>query len=86
MKIKKNIAISDSGFIFNPSTGESFSVNPIGVEIIKMLKDNKEKEEIKAYILGKFQTDDATFERDFYDFVNIMNHYLITEVDAEEKN
>ncbi len=86
MKIKKNIAISDSGFIFNPSTGESFSVNPIGVEIIKMLKLEKSKEEIKTFILEKFQTDDATFERDYYDFVNIMNHYLITEADAEEKN
>lgn len=86
MKIKKNIAISDSGFIFNPSTGESFSVNPIGVEIIKMLKQEKSKDAIKEFILEKFQTDDATFERDFYDFVNIMNHYLITEADAEEKN
>jgi len=41
MNIKKNIALSDSGFIFNPSTGESFSMNPIGLEIITMLKEGK---------------------------------------------
>jgi hypothetical protein len=82
MKIKKNIALSDSGFIFNPSTGESFSVNPIGVEILKMLKEGKDKDAIKEVILDKYQTDDATFERDFYDFVNILNHYLLTEVDG----
>lgn len=86
MKIKKNIAISDTGFIFNPSTGESFSVNPIGVDIIKMMKEGKSKEEIKKYILDKFQTDEATFERDYYDFVSIMNHYHITEADAEKKD
>ena len=33
MKIKTNIALSDSGFLFNPSTGDSYSVNPIGQEI-----------------------------------------------------
>jgi hypothetical protein len=82
MKIRKNIALSDTGFIFNPSTGESFSVNPIGVEILKMLKDSKEKEEIKLDILAKYQTDDTTFERDFYDFINILNHYNLTEIDG----
>ncbi len=81
MNIKKNIALSDTGFIFNPSTGESFSVNPIGVEIIKLIRDGKEKDQIKESILEKYQTDDATFERDYYDFVNIMNHYNLTEID-----
>ncbi|MFA4851912.1 MAG: PqqD family protein [Bacteroidales bacterium] len=82
MKIKKNIALSDSGFIFNPSSGESFSMNPIGLEIIKMLKEGKEKDDIKKVILDKYQTDDATFERDFYDFANNLNHYLLTEIDG----
>jgi hypothetical protein len=82
MKIRKNIALSDTGFIFNPSTGESFSVNPIGVEILKMLKDSKEKDDIKKEILAKYQTDDATFERDYYDFINILNHYNLTEIDG----
>ena len=82
MKIKKNIALSDTGFIFNPSTGESFSVNPIGGEILKMLKEGKEKDAIRDSILEKYQTDDATFERDYYDFVNILNHYHLTEIDG----
>jgi hypothetical protein len=82
MKIKKNIALSDTGFIFNPSTGESFSVNPIGGEMLKMLKDGKDKDAIRDAILEKYQTDDATFERDYYDFVNILNHYHLTEIDG----
>lgn len=81
MKIKKNIALSESGFIFNPSTGESFSVNPIGGEMLKLLKEGKKKDEIKEVILSRYNTDDATFERDYYDFINILNHYLLTETD-----
>ncbi|MFM2358786.1 MAG: hypothetical protein RLY16_779, partial [Bacteroidota bacterium] len=38
MQLKKNIATSDAGFIFNPSTGDSFSANPLAAEIILELK------------------------------------------------
>ncbi len=72
MKIKKNIAISDSGFIFNPSTGDSFSVNPIGLEIIKLLKDEKPAAEIKKHILNLYAIDEATVEKDFYDFLKML--------------
>jgi len=50
--------------------------------MIKMLKEGKEKDDIKKAILEKYQTDDATFERDYYDFVNVLNHYLLTEIDG----
>jgi len=82
MKLKTNIALSDSGFIFNPSTGESFSMNPVGVEFFKLLKEGKEKDDIKEIILDRYQTDESSFERDFYDFINILNHYHLTEIDG----
>ena len=81
MRIKKNIALSDTGFVFNPSTGESFSVNPIGAEILKLLKEGKDRDQIKAAIIDQYQTDEATIDRDFDDFVNMMKHYLLTEND-----
>ena len=46
MKLKKNIATSEAGLIFNPGTGDSFSVNNIGAEILSLLKENKSHEEI----------------------------------------
>lgn len=79
MKIKKNIALSDSGFVFNPSTGESFSVNPIGVEIMQLLRKGKDSNQIKASIIKEYQIDEAMFERDLEDFINMMRHYLLTE-------
>lgn len=86
MHLRKNIAVSDSGFIFNPSTGDSFSTNPIGLEIIQMLKDGKSKEEIKKSILHAYQTDEATFEKDFYDFVNMLHQTQIIAPDEEKKD
>ena len=46
MKVRKNIAISENGFIFNPLTGDSFSVNPTGVFIIQKLNEEESRESI----------------------------------------
>jgi hypothetical protein len=81
MKIKRNIALSESGFVFNPASGDSFSTNPVGLEIIKMLKENISKEEIKNFILTNYQTDEATFEKDYYDFVNLLIRNKLIEED-----
>ena len=79
MKIRKNVAISDSGFIFNPSTGDSFSANPIGLEIIRMVKEEMPLEEIKKTIMEKYSTDDSTFEKDYYDFMLMLQSNQIAE-------
>lgn len=85
MKIKRNIALSDSGFVFNPSSGDSFSTNPIGMEIIKMLKENKSKDDIKKHILTTYMTDEPTFEKDFYDFTNMLAKLNLSEVNEVKK-
>lgn len=85
MKIRKNIAISDSGFIFNPSTGDSFSVNPIGLEIIKQLKEDKSGDDIKKHILKTYSVDEATVEKDFYDFLKMLEANKLS-ADSEKVN
>ena len=84
MKIKKNIAVSDSGFVFNPTTGESFSVNPIGMEIIGMLKNETPTQEISNYILENFETDAPTIDKDLYDFITMLKQYDL--IDENEKD
>ena len=43
MRIKKNIAVSETGFVFDPTSGESYSINREGQEIIVEYLD-KEKD------------------------------------------
>jgi len=78
MQIKKNIAISDSGYIFNPGTGESFVLNPIGKDILELLKEHKSYEEISASIGNQYNVAPPTFEKDYYDFLNTLrkNHLV----------
>lgn len=79
MKIKSNIAVSDSGFIFNPDTGESYTVNPIGASIINMLKDDKTNDEITSALQDKYKVEANTLEKDFEDFVGILRNYSLIE-------
>ncbi|MCD4724779.1 MAG: PqqD family protein [Bacteroidales bacterium] len=84
MKIKKNVAISDSGFIFNPDTGESFSVNPIGLEMLEMLRNGREYEEIRKDILDKYKSDKDTVEKDYHDFITMLKQYNLIENDGQK--
>lgn len=77
MQIKNNIAISDNGFIFNPSTGDSYSVNLVGQEIIRLMREEMSETTIADYLLEHFQTDKATIEKDLYDFQNMLKSYKI---------
>jgi len=67
--IPDNIAISDSGFVFLPSTGETFTLNEIGKYIFKQLQAKKTIEEIAQQIQNEYDVDSITVERDIEDFI-----------------
>lgn len=79
MTIKKNIATSEEGFVFNPGTGDSFSTNSIGNEIITMLKENKAPNEIIDTICNKYDVDKDQFEKDLDDYESQLKDYGIIE-------
>jgi hypothetical protein len=79
MKLKKNIATSEAGLIFNPGTGDSFSVNNIGAEILIFLKDNKSPEEITGYLSAKYDVERIQIEKDLDDFLSQLTDYNLLE-------
>ena len=69
MKLRKNIATSESGFIFNPATGDSFSCNSLAAEILKMMKSGRAPVEIKQVILEKYDAEPRQLDRDWDDWM-----------------
>jgi ornithine carbamoyltransferase len=69
MKIKKNIASSETGFLFNPGTGDSFSANPVATDILQGMKENKSTSEIQQAVLEKYQVDKTQLMKDWDDFM-----------------
>lgn len=81
MKINQNLAVSETGFLFNPGTGESFTVNPIGGEIIEMLRKGTGREELIDTIAINYQIDRNAFEKDLQDFLGLLKSYSLIEKD-----
>ena len=77
--LKKNIAISDSGFIFNPSTGDSFSLNSVGLDILGFLKEGKSEDDIKSTIQAWCDIDRVTLDKDCYDFLKMLGQHKLLD-------
>ena len=84
VKIKKNIAISDSGFVFDPGSGDSYTLNPSGLEIVQLIKSGKDFKEILETVSEKYEVDSDSFERYFYDFVATLDQLHLTEPDGKD--
>jgi hypothetical protein len=70
MQIKGNIALSENGFVFNPSTGDSFTLNKTGKEILMLIKGGMNTDQIKSLMNEKYDVDLITLERYLADFMN----------------
>jgi hypothetical protein len=79
MRLKKNIATSEEGFIFNPGTGDSFSTNEIGGEIISRLKEGKSFQLITESICTRYDVDKTQFERDLDDYLAQLKDFAILD-------
>ncbi len=75
----QRLAISDEGFIFDPETGNSYTVNTTALEILKMLKEGLSKEEILTELINQFDVEKEEAERDLIDFLEQLKVFEILE-------
>ena len=52
-----DLAVSDSGFVFDPLTGYTFTVNPTGLFVLHALKQGAAPEELPKQIEDQFEFD-----------------------------
>jgi len=76
MKVKR-LAISEDGFIFDPTTGNSFTTNETGLFILQFLKEGKSPEEIVRELVNQYDVDEQEAERDVLDFMEKLRRYKL---------
>lgn len=69
MKIIANIAISETGFVFNPTTGDSFTLNETARKVISLIKEGNSIEQTTKILKETYDVDDSTLERYLFDFI-----------------
>jgi len=81
IKIKKDIAVSVTGFLFDPNTGESFNLNKTGQLIFRLLAEDKSISDIQKIVQEKYDVDSLVFNRYMDDFIMMLGQFNLTVKD-----
>lgn len=85
MRLKRNVAVSETGFVFDPTSGESYSINAEGQEIMALLKEGRTPEEISKAMCTEYEIDPAGFEKYFYDFIGMLRQFQLIEEEEDKQ-
>ncbi len=72
----QQLAINDSGFVFNPSNGQSFTANEVGLFLLRLLQQGYDMPALLATVCADFAVDEATAERDITEFLDQLRRFL----------
>jgi len=65
----RNLAVSETGFVFDPVSGHTFNTNRTGSVILSLLKDDRSVAEIVETLIERFDVEDEMARREVQDFV-----------------
>ena len=74
--ILKRLALSESGFVFDPSSGQSFTVNEAGLAVLRLAQQENDIEILVTKLSEQFDADAAEIKRDVQDFATRLKSYL----------
>jgi hypothetical protein len=70
----KALALSDTGFVFDPRTGHSYSLNPTGLAVLSAMKEGLPVDALSERLRSAFECGVAV-EDDVEAFVGMMQDY-----------
>jgi hypothetical protein len=74
----KDLALSETGFVFDPYSGATFTVNPTGLCILHGLREGLSRAELRERMQEQFAVRGEELDRDISDFVQLLRqHELI---------
>ena len=75
----KDLAISDSGFVFDPFSGGTFTLNETGRAVLQGLRDGLTESEIIDRLRADFDAVTPKVEEDVRDFLRTMTEYGLSD-------
>lgn len=79
MKLKPSIATSETGFIFNPATGDSFAANPLAADILRRLHEGQSPVAVKAAISATYDVTPSRLEADWDDLMAQLRDFNLLD-------
>jgi PqqD family protein of HPr-rel-A system len=79
----RDLALSDTGFVFDPYSGATFTVNATGLCVLSALKDGLSRDAVRARLSERFDVRGGDPSRDVDEFIDTLRqHGLVPEEQA----
>jgi PqqD family protein of HPr-rel-A system len=75
LKRLKSLEISKTGFLFDPATGHTYTLNNIAREMILLLREGSNRAELKNQLARKYDVADAVLEKDIHDLIEQLREF-----------
>lgn len=72
LALLSRLALSESGFVFDPVTGNSFTVNTTGLSILRLMQKTEEWQQVIEALLDEFEVEHHVAERDVIEFATSL--------------
>lgn len=72
----QQLAMNDSGFVFDPVNGRSFTANDIGLFLLRLLQDQYDMSALLDAVAKEFDVDVNVAERDITEFAGQLRKLL----------
>lgn len=77
MQRLKSLALNPDGFAFDPTTGESFTLNPTGLMLLEGLRAGLAAEQLTSRLVERFEIPAHDAARDVDDFLERLRGYRL---------
>ncbi len=78
-----NLAVSETGFVFDPSTGATFTVNATGLVVLRALRDGASLTRIVEQLSEGFAEASRSARDEVLDFVQLLRGHGLLGADFE---
>ena len=72
----RRLAVSESGFVFDPVSGHNFTVNDTGLVILRRLQKNQDFRRLLNDLQQEFDADPSEMERDVIEFIGMLREFV----------
>ena len=72
LDVLNRLAVSESGFVFDPASGHNVTVNETGLVLLRLLLKEQRLDQILGILRNEFDADPRDIERDVIEFVSAL--------------
>ena len=76
VEMLRRLAISESGFVFDPVSGNSFTTNDTGLVILRLLQKEQSIDPVMNALEQDFEVTPRELERDVLEFIGMLREQL----------